>query len=155
MIDVFCFTSSNLTNIWAGIGASLWAVSEVSPKDMETRKTKSLEMAVGSYGLLYCAANRSFSTPFKVTSEVQWKEIKGVWPEAWWFPFGIKPMGTSKYQLTIKETTALVDVMKGRQSVTDVFFLGGACTFVPSKVPDEDWRLILEELAPDYAETES
>jgi len=124
MIDVYCFTSSNLTNIWAGIGAGLWAVSEVGSKDMETRKTKSLEMPIGAYGLLYCAATHSFTTPFKVTSEVQWKEIKGVWPEAWWLPFGITALGTPKYQLTTKEMTALVEVMKGKQSVTDVFLSG-------------------------------
>ena len=155
MIDVYCFTSTNLTNIWAGIGAGLWAVSEVSPKDMETRKTKSLGMPIGSFGLLYCSANHSFTTPSKVTSEVRWKEIKGVWPEAWWLPFSINPLGTPNHQLTTKEMTALVDVMKRRQSVTDVFFIGGACTFVPSKVPDEDWELILEELAPDYVEKNS
>jgi len=152
MIDVFCFTSSNLTNIWAGIGASLWAVSEVGAKEMETRKTKSLEMPIGSYGLLYCSANHSFTTPFKVTSEVQWQDIRGVWPETWWLPFGIKPLGTPKYQLTTNEMKALVDVMKGKHSITDVFFIGGTCAFVSSKIPDEDWQLILEELAPDYVE---
>ena len=123
MIDVYCFTSSNLTNIWAGIGAGLWAVSEVGSKDMETRKTKSLEMTISAYGMLYCAASHSFTTSFKVISEVKWKEIKGVWPEAWWLPFGIKPLGSPRYQLTTKEMTALVDVMKGRQSVTDIFSL--------------------------------
>lgn len=30
-LELFLFTSRNLTNIWAGIGAHLWAVSETSP----------------------------------------------------------------------------------------------------------------------------
>jgi hypothetical protein len=116
---------------------------------MEKRKTQSLGMPVGSFGLLYCSANHSFTTPFRVASEVRWTEIKGVWPETWWLPFEIKPLGTPKYQLSSDEMRNLVDVMKGKQSITDVFFIGGTCTFVPSHIPDEDWSLILEELAPD------
>jgi hypothetical protein len=30
-MELFCFASKNLTNIWAGIGARMWAVAETSP----------------------------------------------------------------------------------------------------------------------------
>jgi hypothetical protein len=53
-LELFLFTSKNVTNIWSGIGAGLWAVSET---DMEVRITKSKRMRVGSLGLLYCSEN--------------------------------------------------------------------------------------------------
>jgi hypothetical protein len=46
---------------------------------------------------------------------------------------------------------ALVDVMDGKQNINDVFHLGGLFAFTPSIIPESDWALILEELAPDYS----
>jgi len=40
-LELFLFTSKNVTNIWAGIGAGKWAVSETSPADMQSPITKS------------------------------------------------------------------------------------------------------------------
>ena len=68
-MELFCFASKNLVNIWAGIGAGMWAVAETSPTDMKARFTKSKRMKVGSLGLLYCNETHSFTTPFLVYSQ--------------------------------------------------------------------------------------
>jgi hypothetical protein len=34
MIDVYCFSSENLTNIWAGYGARKWAVSTIETRSL-------------------------------------------------------------------------------------------------------------------------
>jgi hypothetical protein len=66
-----------MTNIWAGIGAGVWAVSKAdSPQTEEARKTRSLRMTQGSYGLLYCSATKTFTTPFKVRYEAKWTSEK-------------------------------------------------------------------------------
>src|SRR5690606_36452099 len=73
MIDIYIFSSKNITNIWAGYGARAWAVSQVGKKEMETRMTKSMSMQPGALGLIYCSAEPKFFTmPFKVAGEVEW-----------------------------------------------------------------------------------
>ena len=39
-LELFLFTSKSVTNIWAGIGAGKWAISETSPADMQSRHHK-------------------------------------------------------------------------------------------------------------------
>lgn len=65
-MELFSFASNNLVNIWAGIGAGLWAVAETSSSDMKARITKSRRMTIGSLGILYCNETHSFTTPFLV-----------------------------------------------------------------------------------------
>jgi hypothetical protein len=67
-MELFCFASKNLTNIWAGIGAQMWAVAETSPSDMKARITKSKRSKVGALGLLYCNETHAFTTPFLVSA---------------------------------------------------------------------------------------
>src|ERR687892_819885 len=87
-MDLFCFASKNLTNIWAGVGARMWAVAETSPADMKARVTKSKRMVVGSIGVLYCNETHSFTTPFLVYSLVDPDQVvEDVWPERWRLPF--------------------------------------------------------------------
>jgi hypothetical protein len=40
----------------------------------------------------------------------------------------------------------LLECLKTARTLTDVFFVGGTCAFVPSPIPDEDWDIIMEEL---------
>jgi hypothetical protein len=62
VLELFLFTSKNVTNIWAGIGAGRWGVSETSPTDMEARITKSKRMRVGSH--ITAALNITGTTVF-------------------------------------------------------------------------------------------
>lgn len=99
-MELFCFASKNVTNIWAGIGARMWAVAETSPTDMKARVTMSKRMKVGSLGLLYCNETHSFKTPFLVYSVPDpEKVVSNIWPESWRLPFRIHPLGTPSRQV--------------------------------------------------------
>lgn len=99
-MELFCFASNNLTNIWAGIGAGLWAVAETSESDMKARVTKSCRMKIGSLGVLYCSETHSFTTPFLVYSEPDpIRVVTDVWPERWRLPFRIHALGNPTRQV--------------------------------------------------------
>lgn len=151
MVPVYCFSSENLTNVWAGYGARKWAVSEAQEREMRRRETTSLEMPIGAYGLIWCSAEdiKSFTMPFRVVSEPRWITEAHIWPEPWSMPFDIEPLGSPARRLTRADAGKLLDCLKEVRSMTDVFFVGGSCAFVPSKIPDEGWEIILEELC-DY-----
>jgi hypothetical protein len=147
MTDVYCFTSNNQTNLWAGYGAKMWAVSDCDRTQMEVRKTKSMNFPVGGFGLIYCSDGKFLTMPFKLRTDVEWRMEDKIWPEPWAMPFGIEPLGSPRFRLPTADAKKVLDCFKGKNSLTDVFFVGGACNFTPSRIPDDDWELILEELA--------
>jgi hypothetical protein len=54
-MKLYSFASENLTNIWAGIGAGMWAVGESdNPTFVKGRNTKAARMPIGAFGILYC-----------------------------------------------------------------------------------------------------
>lgn len=149
-MELFLFSCKNLTNIWAGIGAQMWAVSELSPPDMQSRITKSKRMKVGSLGLLYCSDNQSFTTPFLVYSQPDPEQvIEDIWPERWWLPFRIHPLGNPTRMIHKDEAKKEWPVLKNSASnnITAVLNITGITVFVPSPISAEDWDLILRHLA--------
>ena len=52
-MNLYVFSSNNTTNIWAGVGAGLWAVSERDPSQMRGLQTKAAKMLVGSCGVIW------------------------------------------------------------------------------------------------------
>ncbi len=146
MIDVYCFSSRNQTNLWAGYGARMWAVSDCDKQQMEARKTKTLSFPIGGFGLLYCSAGEFFTMPFKIASEPAWRMEDKIWPEPWALPFKIEPLGSPAVRMTKDHAKRVLDCLKSARNLTDVFFIGGTCNFTPSHVPDDDWAIILEEL---------
>lgn len=148
-MELYCFASKNLTNIWAGIGAGQWAVAETSPTDMKARITKSKRMKIGSAGLLYCNETHSFTTPFLVCSEPDPNHIvTDIWPERWRLPFRIHPLGSPSRQLLAEHAKvqwpALSDV--GAGGVSAAMNITGTTVFVPTEISSEDWSLILTSL---------
>lgn len=149
-LELFLFTSRNLTNIWASIGARLWAVSETSPIDMRTRITKSKRMKIGSLGLLYCSENQSFTTPFLVYSQPDTEKIiTDIWPERWRLPFHIHPLGDPTRLIHKDEAKMEWPVLKDSASnnITASLNITGTTVFVPSEIGTEDRELILKRLA--------
>jgi len=150
-MELFCFASKNLTNIWAGIGARMWAVAETSPADMKGRITKSKRLKVGSLGLLYCNQTHSFTTPFLVYSIPDPEKIvTDIWPEKKWrLPFRIYPLGSPAKQLHMDVAKKKWDILKsvGRGGVSAAMNITGTTVFVPSDISVDDWALILEDLS--------
>ncbi|MBI4643778.1 MAG: hypothetical protein HY790_00890 [Deltaproteobacteria bacterium] len=148
-MELFCFASKNLTNIWAGIGAHMWAVAEASPPEMKRRITKSKKMRIGSLGLLYCSETQSFTTPFLVYSEPDpEKIITNIWPERWCLPFHIHPLGNPVRQVHKDTAKSEWPVLKNSkaQSVSAAMNLKGP-VFVPKEISLDDWALIISSLS--------
>lgn len=149
-MELFCFASKNVTNIWAGIGARMWAVAETSPTDMKARATKSKRMKVGSLGLLYCNETHSFTTPFLVYSAPDpEKVVSDIWPESWRLPFRIHPLGTPSRQVHMDEAKKRWPVLlkSSAASVSAAMNITGTTVFVPVEVSADDWAMVLNDLA--------
>jgi hypothetical protein len=149
-MDLFCFASYSLTNIWAGIGAGLWAVKETSESDMKVRITKSRRMTVGSIGVLYCNDTHSFTTPFLVLSEPELdRAVTDIWPERWRLPFRIHAFGNPTRQVHKDKASSKWPVLKKTtaSSISAAMNLTGTTVFVPKEIAAEDWALIITDLA--------
>src|SRR5688572_25124512 len=99
-MQLYAFSSSNLTNIWAGVGAGLWAVSKKVAENPGAI-TKARKMMIGSLGILYCSGTHEFTTPFVVKTIPQSDVvISHVWADEWGLPFDIAPLGSPSKRLS-------------------------------------------------------
>ena len=149
-MELFCFASNNLTNIWAGIGAGLWAVAETSESDMKARVTKSCRMKIGSLGVLYCSETHSFTTPFLVYSEPDpIRVVTDVWPERWRLPFRIHALGNPTRQVETSIASSKWPILQKATapSVSAAMNLTGTTVFVPKEISTEDWAIIITDLS--------
>jgi len=152
-MEIFVFSSESLTNIWAGIGARLWAVASTDDvSSAASRKTKSQKMSVGSFGILYCNATHSLTTPFVVYSKPDLDQrITNVWPEpnGWVLPFRIFPLGTPDRQLVKDRAKAILPIFKrtGKNNFGHVFSVQAVTVFSPTKIESDDWEILISELA--------
>jgi hypothetical protein len=138
-----CF-SKNLTNIWAGIGARKWPVSQDQAANAGV-STKAKSLRIGSLGILYCVETKSLTTPFLVASVPE--EGQDVWPEEWWLPFSIYPLGSPRKQMPKAEIVELPVVVKSGRQWNNVIRTQGQFAFRPSQIEAEDWAIVFECLA--------
>ncbi len=152
-MNLFCFASRNLENIRRGIVARRWAVSTASDSTNRGRRTKAARyFSPGDRGLLYCEQTHSFTTPFIVESKADPDiVVKHVWPEPWVLPFSITPLGDLEKQLpgdAARMRWPLIERRwRGRGGVTAALNITGVTVFSPVSITEEDWRLILADLA--------
>ncbi|MDQ8757694.1 hypothetical protein RCO27_15805 [Sphingosinicella sp. LHD-64] len=147
---IYAFASNTLTNIWAGIGASRWAVS---PSDNASytkgRITHALKMPVGAGGILYCNETKSFTTPFIVYSSPNPDEqVENIWPEPWVLPFSIKPLGDPRRAMTIAESKRALPTLRTQgANLNNTVYVHGKMAFTQSKLGEADWMVLIEKLA--------
>ncbi|WP_152555081.1 hypothetical protein [Desulfonatronum thiodismutans] len=149
-MKLYAFASKNLTNIWAGVGARMWAVAETSENDMKTRTTKSRSMQIGASGILYCNETHSFTTPFLVYSPPNPDQVvTGIWPERWRLPFRILPLGNPERQMHKDTASKKLRILSnmGQGGISAAMHITGTTVFVPKEIPDEDWATLLSNLA--------
>ncbi|TYR32009.1 hypothetical protein FY036_13050 [Mesorhizobium microcysteis] len=151
-MKLYTFICKNKTNIWAGIGAGLWAVSDADPSIMKARRTRSYNIRPGNIGLIYCSdeSSKSLTTPFIFVSAPDPEETeKDVWPEEWKMPFRIHPLGTPRKEWNAHEAAKALPFNTASQNtnVTSVFKAVGTAVFTPIEIGDEDWAMILDRLA--------
>ncbi|MDQ1638537.1 MAG: hypothetical protein QOF62_1876 [Pyrinomonadaceae bacterium] len=146
-MQIYVFSSNNLTNIWAGVGAGMWAVSLKLAKNKGTI-TKSQRMQIGSVGVLYCSETEEFTTPFLVKSLPDTKkEISHVWDKNWGLPFKIAPLGSPIKRLS-KNVVAkeLPSVTSSGKNWNKILYVQPNFSFQPSTISTEDWAFIYASL---------
>jgi hypothetical protein len=137
-VEVFVFSVANLTNVWAGVGARMWAVSPEQASNASIQG-KARKFQVGSLGLFYCVATKSFTTPFLVTSAPRFGEtIADVWPESWELPFGIAPLGSPRKQVPVSSLASKLSGLAGGKSWTSLFTFQPITVFAASQLLSED-----------------
>jgi len=146
---LFCFASRNFENIVRGYEAKRWAVSKAGPSRVGKAKKY---LKVGERGLLYCGPTHSFTVPFLVKSEVDIEAVvSDVWPEPWVLPFEIEPLGNPKKMLRADSAKLLWPCLQGRLDtrggVTAALNITGVTVFSPNQISEQDWNLILRDLA--------
>lgn len=150
-MDIFVFSSKNLTNIWAGIGAKTWAVSDTGDQStFQSRKTKSKNMKVGSFGILYCNQTHSLTTPFIVYSAPDPDiTVSEIWKENWVLPFKIFPLGSPERQLSSDEAKKILPIFQksGTNNFSKIFYVQAVTVFSPTVIDPEDWEILMSRLA--------
>ena len=142
---IFVFSSSNLTNIWAGVGARTWAVSQALAKSKGT-VTKAKSMSIGSVGVLYCSDTHELTTPFVTTSLAEERAVSDIWPESWGLPFGIQPLGSPRRRLAKNELAHLPSVISSGKSWNKILYVQPNFSFQTSDTSIADWSFIFERL---------
>jgi hypothetical protein len=152
-MSIFVFSSKTLTNIWAGIGAGLWAVSKSDDAGIQQGKvTKSKNMKIGSFGVLYCSQTQCLTTSFIMYSQPDPEEvIYNVWPEeeGWVLPFRIHPLGTPRKQLHKDEAMKILPTLRksGQTNFGHALPVQATTVFAPSPLQESDWEELVKKLA--------
>jgi hypothetical protein len=147
-MKLYSFASENLTNIWAGIGAGMWAVGESDNSTfVKGRITKAARMPIGAFGILYCNETGSLTTPFVVYSKADTERTETqVWSKAWVLPFAIKPLGNPRRQLPRERARKMLPSLKDK-SFEKLFLVQGQFAFQATEATDADWAILIQELA--------
>jgi hypothetical protein len=147
-MKLYSFASENLTNIWAGIGAGLWAVGESDKSAfVKGRITKANRMPIGAFGILYCNDTGSLTVPFVVYSKADTERAETeVWSKTWVLPFAIKPLGNPRRQLNRERARQILPSLK-EKSFEKLFLVQGQFAFQATEVTDADWAILIQELA--------
>ena len=147
-MKLYSFASENLTNIWAGIGAGMWAVGESdNPTFVKGRNTTAARMPIGAFGILYCNETGSLTVPFVVYSKANPDRIETqVWSKTWVLPFAIKPLGSPRRQLNRDEARKILPSLKDK-SFEQLFLVQGQFAFQAAEVTDADWAVLIQKLA--------
>jgi hypothetical protein len=149
-MNIYAFPSKTRTNIWAGIGRGLWAVSRSRyDSTNKGRVTKAAKMPIGAFGLLYCSADQTYSTPFVVLGQPDPRSVvNGVWPEEWILPFPIRALGSPLRSLRRAAIPALLPslISNPSRTVDDLLEIRGVQAFNASTITEGDWAVLFEAL---------
>ena len=145
--NLYAFSSENVTNIWAGVGAEMWAVP-IRPN--ASVRGKAAKITIPSFGILYASAEQALTVPFVIISSPDQKRIEDrVWHGSWALPFRIKPLGNPRKMLSASEAKSLIPSFERLQTANfgRVFRVGGSYAFNRCDADQSDWHILMEVLA--------
>jgi hypothetical protein len=151
-MNIYVFASNTLTNIWAGVGAEMWAVApaELGSSHEKGRITKAKKMPVGGLGILYCSETRELTVPFVVYSQVdETVVVSHVWGMDWVLPFKIKPLGNPHRRMSIDQAKSGLPsfATDPQPAFNHVFRVRADFAFQTSQISSADWSVLIEKLA--------
>jgi hypothetical protein len=136
-MDLFCFASRSLENIWLGVRARRWAVATVSNPQMRTRRTKAEKyLFPGSPGtallqphsLVHCSIHRRIESGPPRCNRGYLARTMGV-------PFHINPLGDPRRQVPAEQAWQRWPILRRRQNraggVSAAMNITGTTVFVP------------------------
>ncbi len=145
--NLYAFSSETVTNIWAGVGAELWAVPT---KPNASIRGKAAKIDVPSFGILYAGKEQALTVPFVILTRPDPNEIeREVWHGDWALPFKIKPLGTPRKMLSAAEAKAIMPSFSRLQTDNfgKVFRVSGSYAFNRCDADRADWDVLMERLA--------
>jgi len=152
-MKLFVFASGSMTNIWAGVGAQLWAVRRSGTESTNKgAATKASKMPVGSLGLLYCSASKEFTCPFVVRSPTNREGIVAagsIWPgpDPYILPFAIRTLGTPHARLSWQDAGKLLPSCIDGVALHDLLHVEPLTVFTGDEISDADWSVVVERLS--------
>jgi hypothetical protein len=151
-MELFCFCSESIEDIWVGIRRGRWAVSVTESPVALGRFTKGRHYFLpGSYGHFYCSETRSFTTPFKSTSEIEPKVESKIWVGSWMWPFHMRAFGDPDRQTPIDTAQAVWTMhtprLRNCRSIATALNANGLAVFVPTEIAEETWEQMIGDLA--------
>lgn len=148
-MKVFVFTSDCLTNVWAAVGAQLWAVPKSkSDSSNKGRRTKAGKMPIRAFGLLYCSADKTFTTPFVVQAQAVDTSISHIWPGDWILPFVIRTLGTPHKRLSWADASSQMPSCVAGTPLHKLLHVEPLTVFTGDEVTDADWSFLIKNLTP-------
>jgi hypothetical protein len=148
-MKLFVFSSATMTNIWAGVGAQLWAVRRSNTESTNKgTATKAGKMPVGALGLLYCVPEKRFTCPFVVNSPAdKTRVISNVWPEPCILPFAIRTLGSPHASLSWGEAGSVLPSCRAGTPLSKLLHVEPGTVFTGDDIAEADWSLIVGLLA--------
>lgn len=145
--NLYAFSSETVTNIWAGVGAELWAVPT---KPNASIRGKAAKIDVPSFGILYAGAEQALTVPFVILTRPDQEHIETeVWHGPWALPFKIKPLGTPRKMLPAREAKKVIPSFQRLKTDNfgKVFRVSGSYAFNRCDAEQADWDILIERLA--------
>ena len=148
-VDVYAFASNSLTNIWAAVGAQMWAIPD-RPSSFGSSSGKAAKIPLGAFGLLYSSLDKCFTVPFVVLSKpdpAPESAVSHVWEGRWLLPFRIKTLGNPHARISWSEAKTLLPSCQNGMQLKSLIHIEPLTVFAASKLDEADWAVLMQRLA--------
>ena len=145
-MPAYIFPSRSTQHVEIAVEQKLWAIHDIVARQHAARRVKASAVPVGAEGIFYVSARKAFTVPFIVSSTPEEREVKGIWPGVWHYPFRIEPLGPPWRFIPLARAKRQWLTLGGISNPTMHLRLSGSMAFVRSEIDDFDWACIKDEL---------